>query len=61
MNDLGKFVARKCLEKASIAVIKKAVMNDSSLSDSQKIALVNGLNVISMASDIKDIMKILRR
>ena len=59
MNTLGKYIVRKGVEKASVAMPKDAIENDPTLTTETKIFWISFLNGVSITSDVVDIIKTL--
>lgn len=61
MNDLEKFIVKKGLEKASLDIIKRAIREDSQLSNDTKDFWIGFLNGFSISKDIYDILDFFKR
>ena len=55
MNTLGKYIVRKGVEKASVAMPKDAIESDPTLTTETKIFWISFLNGVSITSDVVDI------
>ena len=61
MNELQNFIIKKGLEKASIAMIKQAIIEDPSLSNDKKEFWLGFIRGGSAAKDFYDLLELLSR
>ena len=61
MNELQNFIVKKGLEKASIGLIKQAIIEETSLSNDTKEFWLGLIRGYSMEKDTYDVLEFLRR
>ena len=61
MNDLQNFIIKKGLEKASIEMIKQAIIQDPYVSNDEKEFWLNLIGGYSISKDAYDILDFLNR
>ena len=61
MNELQNFIVKKGLEKASLGMIKQAIIEDSSLSSDTKEFWLGFIRGGSAAKDFYDLLELLIR
>ena len=61
MNELQNFIIKKGLEKASLGVIKQAIIEDPNLSNDTKEFWLGVIRGYSIAKDAYDLLELLRR
>lgn len=59
MNDLYNYLSNKCLETSSVELAKQAILEDSTLSTSQKQSWISLINTMSTAKNMVDICKLI--
>lgn len=59
MNNINDYLANKCLETASIELVKQVILEDTTLSLEQKQNWISLLNTMTSAKNMADICKIL--
>jgi hypothetical protein len=59
MNELQEFIVNKGLEKASIEVLKQAIIEDNNICPQMKEFWISYINGVSIAKDVYDILSIL--
>ena len=57
--NLNQYIANKCLETASIELIKQTIIEDKNISDVTKRDWIAMINMFSTAKNITEICKIL--
>ena len=57
--DLKQYLTNKCLETASIELIKQTILEDSSLSSMTKKEWISAINMFSNVKNLAELCKIL--
>lgn len=57
--NFNEYLANKCLETASVELVKQTILEDTTLSSIQKQNWISLLNTMSAAKNMADICKIL--